>query len=57
VVEGDGVVAVEDQLLVEHVEHLEEGHVRRDVGDVVAHHLALGGRVDLPPDLEGQVHL
>jgi hypothetical protein len=56
VVEGHRVVAVEDQLLVEHIEHLEERHVGRDLGDVVRHHLALLVLVPLPPDPQGQVH-
>ena len=57
VVEGDRVVAVEDQPLVEHVEHLQERHVRGDVGDLVGDHPAAVGRPGLAPDAQGQIHL
>ncbi len=56
VVEGDGGVAAQDQLLVEGVQHLQEGHVGADPADLVGGHRA--GRVGarLAPDPEGEVH-
>ena len=42
VVEGDRVVALQRQPLVEHVQHLQEGHVLGDVGHLVGDHPALG---------------
>ena len=53
-VERDGVLALADEILVDDVEHLEEGHVRRDVpGDVIDHTARLVLR-RLPPD--PQIH-
>ena len=44
------------ELLVEHVEHLEERHVGGHVGELVGVHRPGGRGVRLAPDLEGQVH-
>ena len=41
-VERDRLLALGVELLVEHVEHLEERHVRGDVVDLVGVHRALG---------------
>src|SRR2546423_1511299 len=57
VVEGDRVLAPEDELLVERVEHLEEGHVRRDAVDLVVDEAAGARAVLLPPDGEPDLHL
>ena len=43
-VEGDGILALESQPLVQHVQHLQEGHVLGDVVDPVNGHLAFGAR-------------
>ena len=40
VVERHRLLALRDQVLVEHVEHLQERHVLVDVRDFVAHHAA-----------------
>jgi hypothetical protein len=56
VVERDRVVPVEDQLLVQDVEHLQERRVGRDVLDVVGDHLPGGGRGGLPPHPYLDVH-
>src|SRR4030095_6410478 len=56
VLEGDGLLALGDQPLVDRVEHLEEGHVGADALGLldVGDHLALvAGR--LAPDVEGDV--
>ena len=57
VVEGDRVLALLDQALVDDVEHLEERHVRADVGRLVGDEAARRLRVLLPPDLERDLHL
>ncbi len=56
VVEGHRLFALGDQVLVQHVEHLQERHVLADVGRFVAHHAALVARVLLPPDVENDSH-
>jgi hypothetical protein len=56
VVEGHRVVAVEDELLVEDVEHLQEARVRGDVLDVVADHPAGVGGSLLAPHAHLDVH-
>ena len=56
-VEGDGLVALVDESLVEHVEHLEERHVLVDLGDRVDLEPAAGAGTVLTPHLEGEVHL
>jgi hypothetical protein len=56
VLEGDGLLALDDQPLVDRVEHLEERHVGADAPGLldVGDHLALvAGR--LAPDMEGDV--
>ena len=57
VVEGDGFLVLCGELLVEHVEHLQEGHVLGDVVEVVVDHLT--GRVGtgLAPDAQLELHL
>ena len=57
VVESDRVLVLERELLVEHVEHLEEGHVRRDVRELVRDHPALVVTALLSPHAQGDVHL
>ena len=55
-VERDRLVALGVELLVEDVEHLEEGHVRADVRDPVGDEAPRVVGSGLAPDLEGQVH-
>ena len=56
VVELDGLFALLDQILVQDVEHLEEGHLRQHVFDRVVDELALLGTAGLPPDLQVNRH-
>jgi hypothetical protein len=56
VVEGDRVLALEDEFLVEGVEHLQERHVRGDSVHLVGGHGAFGVGVLLPPDAQGELH-
>ena len=56
VVERDGLLALFDEPLVHHVQHLQERHVRADVPCLVGHQPALGLRPGLAPDVQGQVH-
>jgi hypothetical protein len=53
---GDRLLALGVEALVEHVEHLEEGHVLGDVVDLVGVHGSVAGRVGLAPDLQGESH-
>jgi hypothetical protein len=57
VVERDRVLAPAEQVLVEHVHHLEERHVLFDAGHLVRGGPALVVRVVLPPDADGELHL
>jgi hypothetical protein len=57
VVERDRVVAGQRELLVQHVEHLQERHVLADALDAVRDHRALALGVLLTPDPHGDVHL
>jgi hypothetical protein len=56
VIEGDGLLAAVDEVVVEDVEHLQEGGVLADALDLVLDHLARGARALLAPDMEGEVH-
>ena len=56
-VEGDGLIAGRDELLVNRVEHLEERHVAADVARRIGDEAPFGPLVLLPPDVERQVHL
>ena len=55
VVEHDRLAALADQLLVQHVEHLEERCLVADRVDPVALEVATVARTGLAPDLEGDV--
>jgi hypothetical protein len=57
VVEGDRLLALLDQALVEHVEHLEERHVGSLMPSSVGLEVRPPVRVLLAPDVEGEVHL
>ncbi len=56
VVEGDRVLAAQDEVLVEGVEHLQEGHVLRDAVDLVGGHVTGGVGAALAPDAQGELH-
>ncbi len=56
VVECDRLLALVDQPLVEHVQHLEKRHVGRDAGDLVGLEPARLLRPLLPPHLERHIH-
>jgi hypothetical protein len=56
VVERHRLLALRDEILVQDVQHLEEGHVLVGV-DLVPHEAARVLRVLLPPDVEGQPHV
>jgi hypothetical protein len=55
VVERDGFQPLTDELLVEHVEHLQERGLVADAVDAVALEVPGVGLAVLPPDLEGEV--
>jgi hypothetical protein len=55
-VEGDGILALESQPLVQHIQHLQERHVLGDVVDLVNGHLAFGTRARLAPDPKSHIH-
>jgi hypothetical protein len=56
VIEGDGIFAFNDEPLVQHVEHLEERHVRTDVVEIVGDETTLRLRVRLTPDVQSEFH-
>ena len=56
-VEGNRLLVRICELLVEHVQHLEEGHVRRHVVDVVVNHRPLGLGAGLTPNTQLEFHL
>jgi hypothetical protein len=55
-VEDDRVLAAADQVLVDHVQHLEEGHVLVDVVGLVRLEAAGLGRALLAPDPQREMH-
>ena len=50
VVEGNGLLALGDEVLVENVEHFQERHLGNDVADLVGFEAALGLAGFLSPD-------
>src|SRR5665648_704702 len=56
-VERDRLVAAQREPLVQHIEHLQERHLRRDVLDVVADHASLVGLALLAPHAQVDLHL
>jgi hypothetical protein len=56
-VEGDRVIPGQHQLLIEHIEHLQERHVGGDVVEVVGDHAARVLAVLLAPYSQGDLHL
>jgi hypothetical protein len=55
--EGDRLAAVLDDVLVELVEQLQEGHLGRGVRDLVGLEVPCRGLVGLAPDLQREPHL
>ena len=55
-IERDRVFALPGQSEIEHVEHLEKRHVRRNVGKLVGDEPALAVPVFLPPDFQRNAH-
>jgi hypothetical protein len=57
VLEGDRVLALVDQILVEDIEHLEKRHMGADVFELVGREPTLVSGVFLPPNMQRQLHL
>ncbi len=55
VVEGDGLLALQGEPLVDNVQHLQEGGVRGNIISLVGFQAARGLRPRLPPDLQGEI--
>ena len=55
-VKGDRILTLRDKPLVDDIEHLEEGHVRRDMVGRVVHQPPLRLRSRLPPDPQVNSH-
>src|SRR5258706_6155866 len=56
VLEGDGLLAVLYELLVQDVEHLEERHLGRHATDLVRDESSRRRRIFLPPDSQCEFH-
>jgi hypothetical protein len=56
-IEGNRILALTDQTLVENVEHLEKRHLVRDVVHLIGLKASRRIGIRLPPNLEGDVHL
>ena len=56
-IESDGVFSIPDQLLVEHIKHFEETHLRRDVFNAVQFESTRSFAVRLSPNFQVQVHV
>ena len=56
-VEGDRVLAFQDKLLIEDVEHLKERRLRRNIVELIFLEMTFGCCVFLAPDFELYVHL
>jgi hypothetical protein len=56
VVEGDWLLTSGDQLFVDHIEHLQEGHIRTDVPGLILHETAMIMGVFLTPHMKGHIH-
>src|SRR5215471_2927551 len=57
VIEGDRILTLSDETLVDDVEHLQERHMLADPLRLISDHLAGGAGVLLPPDVQSQIHL
>jgi hypothetical protein len=56
VFESDWFFALGDKLFIEHVEHLEEGHVVVDVVELVRYEPAILVFASLAPNFQGEFH-
>ena len=57
VIESDRIFTLCHELFVEHIEHLQKGHVRTHLRVLVADDAANLMRAFLPPDVEDEFHL
>src|SRR6478672_3766206 len=57
VVKGYWHLAPIHQAFVDHIQHLEEGHVRADAGRRILYHATRSARAGLAPDAKGELHL
>jgi hypothetical protein len=55
-IEDNGDATARRELLIDDIEHLEEGHMLRDVGRAIRFETAFLRRGVLPPDVQCQVH-
>jgi hypothetical protein len=55
-IERNRLLAFGDQILVDHVEHFQKGHVGQDIGGLVSDQPAFAFGVLLPPDFQGKIH-
>ena len=55
-IEGDRLVPVGEQPLVENVEHLEKGHLGGDVVELVVDERTVGTLMALAPDAQVEFH-
>jgi hypothetical protein len=53
---GDGLLALAGELVVDHIQHLQNRHVGVEVGRPVFPELARGAGVPLAPDFESDLH-
>ena len=56
VIEGDRVLALAHKVVVQHIEHLQKGHVGRHIVHRIGLDLTLFFRACLSPDLQRQFH-
>jgi hypothetical protein len=56
VVEGNRLLSLDEQTLVENIEHLQERHLGRDLVELVGLKPAEDLRPRLPPNLQSDVH-
>ena len=56
VVEGDRLLVAPEELLVQEIEHLEEGHVSAHVRELVTPEPSGGGGARLAPDMQREAH-
>jgi hypothetical protein len=57
VLEGNRVLALADQILIEDIEHLEKRHMGADVVELIGREATLVIGVLLPPNMQRQLHL
>lgn len=57
VLKGNGFLLFADDLFVEHVQHLQKGHVGGYAVERVRVEMTFGVRIFLPPDFKGELHV